>query len=114
MRQAQKNQSKKAAAKTRHLNLRIGADEALLSLRSWREAGDTALSLDDFEEQDCHLRPDLAAAPIWPRYRWYFHAVPLRPGGATYTAFARCYLNDASPCWRRGTRPTPAGPRTTT
>ena len=34
MRQARNNPAQEAAAKTRHLNLRVGADEALFSMRA--------------------------------------------------------------------------------
>src|SRR6185312_10082685 len=61
MRQARSNSAQEAAARTRHLNIWVGADEALFSLRAWQEATDTSLSLDDFEGQECHLGLDLAS-----------------------------------------------------
>src|SRR5829696_5059007 len=61
MRQARNNPAQEAAAKTRHLNLWVGADEALFSMRAWREAADPSLALEDFEGQDCHLGLDLAS-----------------------------------------------------
>jgi phage terminase large subunit-like protein len=38
MRQARNNPAQEAVAMTRHLNLWVGADEALFSLRAWRES----------------------------------------------------------------------------
>ena len=61
MRQARNNPAQEAAARTRHLNIWVGADEALFSLRAWQETTDTSLSLDDFEGQECHLGLDLAS-----------------------------------------------------
>jgi phage terminase large subunit-like protein len=49
-RQARNNPA--AAVRTRHLNIWVTADEALFSLRSWHEATDRSLSLDDLEGQD--------------------------------------------------------------
>src|SRR5918993_1098781 len=84
-----------AAAKTRHLNLWVGADEALFSVRAWQACEDRAVSLDDFAGQPCHIgldlvrKTDLAAMAI---------VFPGRDeeGRATYHAFARCYLNESA------------------
>jgi phage terminase large subunit-like protein len=46
MRQARNNPAQEAAAKTRHLNVWVGADEALFSMRAWRESADTSLSME--------------------------------------------------------------------
>jgi phage terminase large subunit-like protein len=48
MRQARNNPAQEAAATTRHLNIWIGADEAMFSLRAWQGTTDISLSLDDF------------------------------------------------------------------
>jgi phage terminase large subunit-like protein len=96
MRQARNNPAQEAAAKTRHLNLWIGADEALFSLRSWRECGDLSLSLDDFEGQDCHLGLDLASRTDLAALALVFPRQDPETGKVTYTAFARCFLNEAA------------------
>ncbi|HEY0437850.1 MAG TPA: terminase TerL endonuclease subunit, partial [Phenylobacterium sp.] len=61
MRQARNNAAQEAVAKTRHLNIWVGADEALFSMRAWRAAADSSLVLEDFEGQPCHLGLDLAS-----------------------------------------------------
>ena len=60
MRQARNNPAQEAAAKTRHLNLWVGADEALFSMRAWQACENRALMLDDFAGQPCHIGLDLA------------------------------------------------------
>jgi phage terminase large subunit-like protein len=94
MRQARNNPAQEAAAKTRHLNVWVGADEALFSMRAWGQCADRSLDLDDLAGQRCHLaldlasRTDLAAlAIVFPHY----HQSELH-----YTAFCRCYLNEAA------------------
>src|SRR3712207_2526364 len=95
MRQARNNSAQEAAAKTRHLNLWVGADEALFSTRAWQACEDPTLSLEDFEGEPCHIgldlarRTDLAAmAIVFPRRG--------EDGKAHYSAFARCYLNESA------------------
>src|SRR4051812_4501037 len=61
MRQARNNPAQEAAAKTRHLNVWVGADEALFSMRSWRETATATLSVHEFEGRECHLGLDLAS-----------------------------------------------------
>jgi phage terminase large subunit-like protein len=56
----QEQPAQEAAAKTRHLNLWVGADEALFSMRAWQACEDRALTLDDFAGQPCHIGLDLA------------------------------------------------------
>jgi phage terminase large subunit-like protein len=77
------------------MNIWVSADDALFSMRSWREGATPSLSLDDFEGQACHLgldlasRTDLAALVIvFPRRD--------ADGRTTYTAFARCFINEAA------------------
>lgn len=95
MQQARNNPAQEAAAMTRHLNVWVGADEALFSTRAWRLAADMDLLLDEFEGQECHIGLDLATktdlaalAIVFPRSS--------APGKTEYVAFARCYLNDAA------------------
>ena len=59
MRQARNNPAQEAAARTRHLNVWIGADEALFSFRAWGDRADRSLQLDDFAGRRCHMALDL-------------------------------------------------------
>src|SRR5215211_3100947 len=96
MRQARNNPAQEAAARTRHLNLWVGADEALFSMRAWREGADPELSLDGLEGRECHLAIDLASKTDLAALALVF---PRRDGAAgrvEYLAFARCYLNEAA------------------
>src|SRR6185437_414784 len=61
MRQARNNPAQEAAAKSRHLNIWVSADEALFSMRSWRECANPSLCLEDFEGAPCHIALDLAS-----------------------------------------------------
>jgi phage terminase large subunit-like protein len=96
MRQARNNPAQEAAARTRHLNLWIGADEALFSMRAWRAGADPALSLDDLEGQECHLAIDLASKTDLAALALVFPRKDDDTGRIEYTAFARCYLNEAA------------------
>ncbi len=95
MRQARNNPAQEAAAKSRHLNLWVGADDALFSIRAWRACADPGLSLDALAGQDCHLAVDLASKTDLAALVLVF---PTRhpDGTVTYRVFARCYLNDAA------------------
>jgi phage terminase large subunit-like protein len=96
MRQARNNPAQEAAAKTRHLNIWIGADDALFSIRSWREAADASLRLDAFEGEACHLGLDLASRTDLAAVALVFPTREAGTGRTTYTAFARCYINEAA------------------
>src|SRR3954454_15378837 len=96
MRQARNNPAQEAAAKTRHLNIWVGADEALFSMRAWREAADLSLTLEDFEGRDCHLGLDLASRTDLAALAIVFPGRDPDTSKARYTAFARCYLNKAA------------------
>jgi phage terminase large subunit-like protein len=95
MRQARQNPAQEAAAKTRHLNVWVGADEALFSTRAWEACEDRTLRLEDFEGQPCHLGLDLARKTDLAAMAIVF---PSRDeeGRPTYAAFARCYLNESA------------------
>lgn len=95
MRQARNNPAQESAAKTRHLNIWVGADEALFSIRSWRECVDPKLTMDDMEGRECHLALDLASKTDLAAVSAVF---PERDdeGRMTYRIFARCYLNEAA------------------
>ena len=90
MRQARNNPAQEAAARTRHLNVWVGADEALFGTRQWNACGDASLRLDDLEGHECHLALDLASKTDLAALVLVF------PEGETYTVFARCYLNEAA------------------
>jgi phage terminase large subunit-like protein len=94
MRQARNNPAQEAAARTRHLNMWIGADEALFSTRAWLSCARPDRRLDDFTGRRCHVALDLASktdlaalAIVFPEYG---------DGALHYTAFVRCYLNESA------------------
>jgi phage terminase large subunit-like protein len=90
MRQARNNPAQEAAARTRHLNIWIGADEQLFSTRSWNACGDPNLSIADFEGKPCHIAIDLASKSDLAAVVLTF---PIEDG---YAVFARFYLNEAA------------------
>lgn len=95
MQQARNNPAQEAAAMTRHLNIWLGADEALFSTQAWRRCTDPDLSLADFDGQECHLALDLASKTDLAALGLVF---PRRAesGHTEYVVFARCYLNEAA------------------
>ena len=90
MRQARNNPAQEASARTRHLNVWVGADEALFSTRAWNACGDAKLSLADFEGEECHLALDLASKTDLAALVLVF------PKAETYAVFGRFYLNEAA------------------
>ena len=95
MAQARNNPAQEAAGKTRHLNVWVGADEALFSMRAWKEATDTSLSLDSFEGEECHLALDMASKTDLAALALVF---PVRDGSGAlqYRVFAKTWLNQAA------------------
>jgi phage terminase large subunit-like protein len=94
MRQARNNPAQESAARTRHLNIWIGADEALFSTRGWMLCADKDLTIADFEGRECHLALDLASKTDLAALVAVF---PEQRDGVThYTVFCRCYLNEAA------------------
>ncbi|MFZ6762227.1 terminase large subunit [Pseudoroseomonas sp. WGS1072] len=95
MRQARNNPAQEAAAKTRHLNVWVGADEALFSTRAWQACADSGLTLEALAGQECHVAVDLAATTDLTALALVF---PRRgaDGKPHYDVFARCYLNKAA------------------
>lgn len=95
MRQARNNPAQEAAARTRHLNIWIGADEALFLSRAWNACADHELRLDDFAGRDCHMALDLASKTDLAAVVLVF---PDRTDSDQlfYSVFARCYLNEAA------------------
>ena len=96
MAQTRNNPAQDAAAKTRHLDIWVSADEALFSLRSWREAADISLSLDDFEGEPSYLRLDLASRTDLAALALVFPTRDTETGRTTYTALVRGYVAQAA------------------
>src|SRR3954468_13549497 len=90
MRQARNNPAQEAAARTRHLNIWLGADEQLFSTRAWQECADPRLDLADYDGRRCHIALDLASKTDLAALAIVF------PEGDGYVAFSRCYLNEAA------------------
>lgn len=96
MRQARNNPAQESAAKTRHLNVWVGADDALISVRSWRENADQSLRLEDFEGQEAHLALDLATKTDLAALSILIPKRSEESGALEYVAFSRCYVNEAA------------------
>jgi len=88
--QARNNAAQESAFKTRHLNLWVGANEALFSMRAWQNCADPTLRLDDFAGKPCHIALDLASKTDLAAIALVFR------DGARYAVFARCYLNESA------------------
>ncbi|MBV8520662.1 MAG: hypothetical protein JOY71_00760, partial [Acetobacteraceae bacterium] len=88
--------AQEAAAKSRHLNIWVSADEALFSVRSWRACARPSLCLEDFEGRQCHVALDLASRTDLAAMAIVFPTKDRETGKTLYTAFARCYVNDAA------------------
>jgi phage terminase large subunit-like protein len=96
MRQARNNPAQEAVAKTRHLNIWVGADDALFSTRAWRLCANSALRLEDFEGRECHIALDLASKTDLAALSLIFPTFSADGRQLTYVTFARCYLNEAA------------------
>ena len=98
MRQARNNPAQEAAARTRHLNMWLGADEALFSMRSWRACTDRDLELRQMEGRDCHIALDLASKTDLAALAIVFPTDVIEDNDRRlhYTVFSRCYLNEAA------------------
>ena len=92
MRQARNNAGQESAVMTRHLNVWVGADEALFSMRAWRSLGNTALDIDDFAGAEAHIAIDLASKTDLASCAITF---PTRASGVlSYATFSRSFLNE--------------------
>ncbi len=98
MRQARNNPAQEAAVRTRHLNMWLGADEALFSMRAWHACVDRDLDLSQMDGHECHIALDLASktdlaalAIVFPQ-----EVVAGDDRMLHYAMFARCYLNEAA------------------
>lgn len=89
--QARNNAAQESIFKTRHLNIWVGADEALFQTRAWIECRDDKLTLEQFDGCECHLgldlasKTDLAAIGI---------AFPM--DGGHYAVFAQSFINEGA------------------
>ena len=92
MQQARNNPAQEAAARTRHLNIWIGADEALFSTRQWNLCADRELRIEDFEGRECHIAVDLATRSDLAAIVALFPEE--RDGKLHYAVFSRSYLNE--------------------
>lgn len=90
MRQARNNPAQEAAARTRHLNVWIGADDALFSFRAWQACANPNLRLDDYAGLPCHMALDLASKTDLAALALVFRE------GSGYAVFVRSYLNEAA------------------
>jgi phage terminase large subunit-like protein len=113
MRQARNNTAQETAAKTRHLNIWVGADEALFSTRAWHGARSPSLDIEQFRGEPCHLGLDLASRTDLAALGIVFPRTDPATGRTHYAAFARCYLNEEAvlearnasyPSWAAGGR----------
>jgi phage terminase large subunit-like protein len=98
MRQARNNPAQEMSARTRHLNVWVGADEALFSTRAWNACGDPALHISAFEGRDCYLGVDLASRADLAAVVAVFPERVTADGrdSLLFTVFSRCYLNEAA------------------
>lgn len=95
MQQARNNPAQEAAARTRHLNIWIGADEALFSTRAWNACANHDLQLEDYLGRECHIGLDLASKSDLAAMVLVF---PEQVDASTihYTVFCRAYLNEGA------------------
>jgi phage terminase large subunit-like protein len=95
MRQARNNAAQESSVRTRHLNIWIGADDALFSTRQWTLCADRDLKIEDFEGHECHLALDLASkSDLAALVAVFPDALDERTN--KYSVFARCYLNETA------------------
>lgn len=94
--QARNNAAQENAFKTRHLNIWVGADEALFSTRAWLECRDPALSLEQFAGHECHLGLDLASRTDLAAIGIVFPLPGGDDGKPHYAVFAQSFINDAA------------------
>jgi phage terminase large subunit-like protein len=95
MRQARNNAAQESSVRTRHLNIWIGADDALFSTRQWTLCADRDLKIEDFEGHECHLALDLASKSDLAALVAVFPEA-LDERASKYSVFCRCYLNETA------------------
>lgn len=95
MRQARNNPAQESAALTRHLNIWVGADEALFSSRAWRALADKDMRLEDFAGREAHMAIDLASKVDLASVALTFPTM-LENGALSYVTFSRNFLNESA------------------
>jgi phage terminase large subunit-like protein len=95
MRQARNNPAQEAAAMSRHLNVWVGADDALFSTRAWR-ACTAGIRLADFAGREAHIAIDLASKTDLAALQITFPVLDVDTGKISYTTFSQCFLNEAA------------------
>ena len=98
MRQARNNPAQEASARTRHLNIWVGADEALFSTRAWNACGDRGAPYQRLRRPRLphRGRSRLAGRPRRRRRRVSRSTYRRGARRADFTVFSRCYLNEAA------------------
>jgi len=94
-RQARNNPVQESAFKTRHLNLWVGADDALFSVRSWRACARPELRLQDFAGEECDIAVDLAAKTDLAAVQLTFSREDPDTRQLRYVTFGRFYTPEA-------------------
>jgi phage terminase large subunit-like protein len=94
MKQARNNPAQEAAAMTRHLDIWVGADEALFSVRAWNACADSNLHIEDFADMACEVSIDLASRVDLASVSITFPSI--QDGKPFYTTFCRAYINEAA------------------
>ena len=80
---------------TRHLNVWMGADEALFSTRAWRATGRPGLRMEDYEGCEAHIGIDLASKTDLASCVLTLPTVAAN-GALTYVAFQQSFLNESA------------------
>jgi phage terminase large subunit-like protein len=93
--QARNNASQESAFKTRHLNVWVGADEALFSTRAWAECRDPHLTLEQFAGAECYIGLDLASKTDLAAIGLAFPMLS-DDGKPHYAVFSLSYINQAA------------------
>jgi phage terminase large subunit-like protein len=88
--QAQQSPAREAAFKTRHLNIWVGADDALFSLANWIKLGDPTLELEHYEGRDCYAGLDLSTKTDLASLSLLFP--PQEGTGEPWALFNKCFL----------------------
>jgi len=73
---------------TKHLNVWVNAATAWMDMLAWDRCGDPALSIEDFEGEECHIAVDLASKTDIAALNITFRR------GNEYYGFNRFYLNE--------------------
>lgn len=94
-RQARNNPVQESAFKTRHLNLWVGADDALFSMRAWRACARPELRIEDFAGRHCDIAVDLAAKTDLAAVQLTFSREDPDTGQLHYTTFGRFYTPES-------------------